>query len=441
MTLKNFRQFDELIIQFNSQITALTAPNGGGKSAVLQAMAVACSHFIWSLDINPGISNGFASNDYRLVPQAGEGMTPASGGMSLICEGKAGAGECLWSRERESNKPNARTRYGNALALKEAARILQADSAAYDNHTTEIYTVIPLISYYDTRRLARESKLTQDKRSTNLDRFEGYRDCLALGSSIKVFKDWFKRLSEKELQEQVRLIKQGQASEVILNLEETKKLDIVRLAVDQALKPVGWHNMLWDAERQDIVLAHPQTGTLTFSQLSDGIQNILNLVADMAHRAIRLNPCCGRDLLHEIEGLVMIDEVDMYLHPAWQQHIIQILCDIFPKVQFVISTHSPQVLSTLKKDQIRTLSWQEGKWTAAEPDFSPYAHEAAESLSRIFNTPISPEVKETKEIQRLEAMYRNGQEQEAEKLLQNLAVQGIEINADDIRFWKFVSGN
>jgi predicted ATP-binding protein involved in virulence len=85
---------------------------------------------------------------------------------------------------------------------------------------------------------------------------------------------------------------------------------------------------------------------LQVEQLSDGVRNMIALVADIAYRMARLiNSDLGREAARETPGLVLIDEVDMHLHPEWQQVVLKTLTLAFPRVQFVLTTHSPQVIS------------------------------------------------------------------------------------------------
>lgn len=429
--LRNFRKFDSLTVSFDEQITALTAPNGGGKSAIVHAMAVGCAHFVHSLGENSGIKNGFSPDDHRLVPQMGAGMTPASGDMEVICSGTLGHCAKQWSRERTYGVNN-KTRISNAAPLQRFAKRLMEASAAADQNSSSPYPIAPLVAMYGTGRLAREGRLTEKRKPTHSDRFEGYSCCLNPESYFKVFNHWFKVHSAQLVQETPDSYRYRQIS---------RQLQIVRDAVDTALECVEWRKLKWNFVRNELSMEHPQLGTLCFSQLSDGIQNVLNLIADISHRAVRLNPCADEHLLQNIRGLVMIDEIDMYLHPQWQQKIVSILKRIFPKVQFVITTHSPQVLSTLKKDQIRILGTDaEGRYIAESPGSSPYSRPSNEALANIFNVNPTPKVEESDDIVKVQQLYRTGQFEEAEELRRKLLVEsGVEIQDADIRFWKLLS--
>lgn len=89
--------------------------------------------------------------------------------------------------------------------------------------------------------------------------------------------------------------------------------------------------------------------------LSDGIRSMLTLVADIAFRTVKLNPNLGPFAATHTHGIVLIDEVDMHLHPAWQQTVLSSLCEAFPRVQFIVTTHSPQVLTSVESASIRAI--------------------------------------------------------------------------------------
>ena len=85
--------------------------------------------------------------------------------------------------------------------------------------------------------------------------------------------------------------------------------------------------------------------------LSDGEKYIVSLLADIMYRMILLNP---NELEHiwETTGIILIDEVEIHLHPVWQQKIVAILLDIFPNIQFVMATQSSDVLADLPNEYI-----------------------------------------------------------------------------------------
>ncbi|MCS5713519.1 AAA family ATPase [Herbiconiux sp. CPCC 205716] len=105
---------------------------------------------------------------------------------------------------------------------------------------------------------------------------------------------------------------------------------------------------------EELTFSHNAHGTLPLSYLSSGIKIAAGLVIDLVSRIARANPGIGaHDLLQAAPGVVLIDEIDLHLHPLWQQRILPQLRKTFPRVQFIVTTHSPQVLSTVEAESIR----------------------------------------------------------------------------------------
>ncbi|HMY01299.1 MAG TPA: AAA family ATPase, partial [Agitococcus sp.] len=98
-----------------------------------------------------------------------------------------------------------------------------------------------------------------------------------------------------------------------------------------------------------------QTTQLRIEQLSDGYRTTLAIVMDIASRMAEANPDMPDPL--QTEGVVLIDEVDLHLHPGWQQTILLDLMRTFPNIQFIVSTHSPQVVSSVKPECLRVIDW------------------------------------------------------------------------------------
>jgi predicted ATP-binding protein involved in virulence len=159
---------------------------------------------------------------------------------------------------------------------------------------------------------------------------------------------------------------------------------------------------------------------------------MIGLVADIAHRTARLNPHLGESAAIETPGIVLIDEVDMHLHPQWQQVVLKSLEQAFPLLQFIVTTHSPQVLTTLRKENIRIFSCDEqGKWTAPEPATSPLAHESGDALAHIMGTHPRPEIQNVlPDLHAYELLARagKGDTNEAREIQKRLDAAGFEFN-------------
>jgi len=76
------------------------------------------------------------------------------------------------------------------------------------------------------------------------------------------------------------------------------------------------------------------------------------MVADIAHRASRLNPHFANDAANKTNGVVLIDEIDLHLHPKWQRRVVSDLQNAFPNLQFIATTHSPFILQSLEPGEV-----------------------------------------------------------------------------------------
>jgi predicted ATP-binding protein involved in virulence len=121
----------------------------------------------------------------------------------------------------------------------------------------------------------------------------------------------------------------------------------------------GADNLYFDPKRGEVVLVMGNKhGTQPFSNLSDGQRVMLAMVGDMAQKAAKLNPHFGQEVLSRTEGLVLIDELDLHLHPRWQRRVIGDLRKTFPQIQFVCTTHSPQLIGQVQAEELLMLSSQ-----------------------------------------------------------------------------------
>ena len=101
-------------------------------------------------------------------------------------------------------------------------------------------------------------------------------------------------------------------------------------------------------------------------QLSDGERGLLALAFDLTRRLAIANPDSD-DPIAEGIALVLIDEIELHLHPKWQRDIIKRLPRIFANCQFVVTTHSPQVIGELEARCVRLLSWENGRVSVDTP--------------------------------------------------------------------------
>ena len=123
------------------------------------------------------------------------------------------------------------------------------------------------------------------------------------------------------------------------------------------------------------------------SEMSDGYRNMLSMVADIAYRMALLNPQFLGEVTKKTSGVVLIDEIDLHLHPAWQRHIVSALKEIFPKVQFIVSTHAPSVISSVPKEEIVVLENHQVR----RAELPTYGKDANSILKTVMDVPERPD--------------------------------------------------
>lgn len=327
LTIKNFKCFDKREFVFNNKFNALIGDNGKGKSAILDALSIATGSYFLGIDETE--SRGIYNNEIRRVNHkySIELKLPSE----IDAHGNFAEKEVIW--KRTLNKPRSTTRRNEAKKITEIAR--KHSEQVRDNQQI----ILPLIAYYGTSRLWKE-KRTPDVSFTKSSRFSGYKNCLQPASNSKMLLDWFKTMEISILQ------KEG---------HEKSSLESVKNAVAKCIE--GWDGVYFDVREDDLMgyKGKDKSEFLPYKMLSDGQRNIIGLIADMAIRCVTLNPHLEEKANYETNGIVLIDELDLHLHPNWQKRIVDDLKNTFPKIQFFVTTHSPFVVQSLKNDELINL--------------------------------------------------------------------------------------
>jgi predicted ATP-binding protein involved in virulence len=347
LELENFRCFSKIEIDLHDKLTVIVALNGGGKTTVLDAACFGWRFFLQGIELEQ-ITKVIRDADIRKT-RSQDGAMVAMKPVSLSGNNFIAGVSANWNVDKgQTSAKNTSSRA--AEGMREAGRALRIATQDYAERRTSSPPTLPAIGYYGTGRLWAAQKITAGRRKNvkaDNSPTSGYDQCLSPSSHFAIFEVWFERYSREAQQE--RITDKGSPH------RPADKLKAVVNAVNALLNPVGWHSLAFDFTDETIVAEHPVYGRLPVSTLSDGIRVIIGLVGDIAHRCVRLNPHFGTEAAKLTPGVMMIDEVDMHLHPEWQQLILAALQDAFPLIQFIVTTHSPQVSSTVPSDCIRIL--------------------------------------------------------------------------------------
>ncbi len=351
LELRNFKKFAALELDLHPQFTLLIGENGAGKTSVLDALAVALG--VWLVEPpDSTLTNsrrGIEPAEIRLEGRRHgdrELFAEASGGVSIKARGQiAGRDDLVWEHRIEPGK-----RKGTNAGAREALAVIQE---TYQRAGAEARVLLPVIAYYGAGRAwlpHRERPKPRATATSDLSRrWAAFYDCLNDRIRVRDLNNWF-------LRESIAAANRGGRFR--------PGFEVVRRAVLRCVP--GADRMWFDGDRGEIVLSVAGLAQ-PFSNLSAGQRTMLALAADIAIKMVVQNndlvpeedptPTNGAwpDVLARTPGVVLIDELDVHLHPVWQRRVASDLKSTFPAVQFVCTTHSPQVIGEVEPEEIRML--------------------------------------------------------------------------------------
>ena len=317
--LKNFKVFEDETIFFDKNLTVLVGKNGVGKSSVLEAISIV---FTWLI---AGIKN------------------------------KKEQGEFISEKQVRNNcdKSEITSLFENNTSI----RINYSTSNTYSIWDTvslfnKYKDSIPIFVNYGVER-AFSVKETDKKPKLDFDIFSAYDDAVDSLANFTHFFDWYRYKEDIENES----LRDG------LGLD--RELEIVREAISTFMPGFNNLRIRRNPERMTI---DKEGQTFSINQLSDGEKTYIALVGDLCKRLILANPTLENPLLGE--GIVLIDELDLHLHPQWQKEIATRLCETFPNIQFIVTTHSPLVINSVKTKHIRIIDIENGKANVFESEYS-----------------------------------------------------------------------
>jgi predicted ATP-binding protein involved in virulence len=392
LKLENYRCFSKCSLDFHPSLTVLVAENAQGKSTILEALSLALDPLVATLTESK--SPGFARSDVRLSLADGEVMTPISPA-NFSVEGVIAGRPVTWSRSLGSVSTRSRSSTKELKSVADAAVGLKAASAL------DSAALLPVVAYYRTDRLwSSQASATHrgGERHSFMGRMSGYDNWSTPTSSFQLFMDWY-RLAFNDLRSSTSKFRDA-------NNRLEKHLAAIHDAVRTALEPTGWTSISLEnqfdadghgqAAPEFIAIGHNTKGRLPLELLSDGVKSMVSLVADLSYRCVRLNPQFGEEAARLTPGVVLIDEIDMHLHPRWQQVVVELLQRAFPRVQLIVTSHSPQVLSTVDYQSIRLVRLNDSSATVTKPEYQTRGIESADILARLMNVDPVPQIEEAR---------------------------------------------
>ncbi len=354
-----------------ANVTVFVGSNGAGKTSLLKSLATSLSWFVARLRSEKGSGNP--------IPE--EAITNSALSASVDID--------VYYQDNSYNWTIAKTQKGKkgnlSSNLTEASKLADFFRASLSNDES---TSLPLIAFYSVERVVLDIPMKIRGRHSFLQ-IDGYDNSLSHGVDFRRFFEWFREredtenesgISQEILDKLQSMV--GPDSEVWSKLAQLKassrdkQLTAVRTAIANFMP--GFSNLR--VRRNPLHMSiDKHEEQLNVLQLSQGEKSLMALVGDIARRLAMMNPQLENPL--HGDGIVLIDEVDMHLHPTWQRNVIARLTDTFPSCQFVLTTHSPLVISDYKDALVYLL--EEGRLSALP---SQYGQDANTVLLDVMGT-------------------------------------------------------
>ena len=321
--MTNFKGFKQASFNFEGQNILLSGINGCGKSSVLEAINLILSKLASNYTPNKALlfSEDFIKNR----------TSQSSIQIDLLYKNQISS---VTLSKKRANKSRGTS---PSVFIKKDANSLISDFTNvidYENGN------IPIVVNYPTQRNVLDVPIRIKKRH-KFDQVSSYDEAFGSGVSFRTFFEWYR--NEEDLENERKLND---------NLDfEDDKLLAVRNAIYSFLP--GFSNLRIMRSRQKMII-EKNGESLSINQLSDGEKCLLALIGDLARRLALANP--NEDNPLNGTGIVIIDEIDLHLHPSMQRSVMENLAKTFPNLQFIITTYSPQVIGSADDFKIFFLS-------------------------------------------------------------------------------------
>ena len=347
LTLTNFRNYSNFEIEFNKDLNVIIAPNGAGKTSILDAIAIGYSELLYEIQYKRGrrykdeiLSKlKFKYDDLQIDNQ--NYIAPYSKIELELDE------QIIWDVIKVKNN------------TKEIQNLVPkyVDRYEFDSYIDDIvnnHTQLPIIIYYRVDRKEQNGykNIFKEREIYNKSEYEALNDVFDKNINFDDIVSWF---IEMQNQENYQIRKLEDFKYHLPQLATVRKVIEIMLDFDNSFKILNprvehySNKFIIDREIDDGSYIE-----FNINQLSDGYKMVLIMAMDIAMRMEKANSSLKIPLSkhNEYEALIMIDEIDLHLHPKWQQIILTNLQKAFPKAQFIVTTHSPHIISSIEKEKL-----------------------------------------------------------------------------------------
>lgn len=357
ITIENFRGFRNRYFEFDPKMNVILGDNTTGKTTLLHAIQIALGAFLQEMTFLPG-GNGYSRN-FKPTDQVKEFSWSSKSFIPIIDKPSIAVDtDCLVGNyEKATNTIEINTKHvswkrtGNKNSIANAGQLMDfvADMEARRRYadTSGANAIFPLFLSFGANRLENNYRSVQKTKKRESREAKAYKCALDEHVDFKGAFDWLYRYNK--------------------NLERGLEFEGTHEAFIGAFMDAfpAMNGITIDTKNEEFwanikMTKDEEPYWLTYDMMSDGFKAMINIVAEIAHRCIELNGFLGKNAVKKTPGIIMIDEVDLYLHPHWQQHVLADLQKAFPMMQFMVTTHSPFIVQSVKSQNVITLDGVKG---------------------------------------------------------------------------------
>ena len=337
LKLKRFRGAQRLPLELHEKLNVFAGMNGAGKSAILDAAAILLSWLVNRIKHSGAPGRPITESDIR------NDESSANLDITLRWDGSRLGWNIAKVRTGHSKK-------NVASVLKPVSEAAQQMRSVITENGEQVN--LPLFAYYPVNRAVLDIPLRIRARHS-FSLLSAYNESLTSGASFRTFFEWFREREDlenearRDQEDQANLFAEPVIAEKAPASFPDPQLQAVRAALSRFMPEFKNLTVRRNPLRMEV---ERQGERLLVNQLSDGEKCLLAMVGDMARRMAIANPLRNNPL--EGEGIILIDEIDLHLHPLWQRMVIPGLIEVFPNCQFLISTHSAHVITHVRPENL-----------------------------------------------------------------------------------------
>ncbi|HWB04015.1 MAG TPA: AAA family ATPase [Verrucomicrobiales bacterium] len=327
--VENFKGFDRREFEFDEHFTLIVGENGSGKSSLWHIVAI----FMEAWAHHSGISRDFDVEAYRkhlrVITTTLESGSVSEYSLPLNLRFRTNVlgQKCAFHGSiTDADAPQQ--------VFEDISSQLSSVALEHINDNLRFQYVLPVVAGFPAARSFKQGKPDwRNIMAASPFRKDGYEDWDQANDSASSLIEWMGRQEAISAEDRT----------------DTKVYTSVKRAITSSLPGAV---RVWFSARAGEPVIEWNTGlVIGFSKLSDGQRSIVSMIGDIARRTALLNPHLD-DPVDQTPGIVFIDEIDLHLHPRWQRRIMEDLRRVFPKIQFIATTHSPVIISAAKDAKV-----------------------------------------------------------------------------------------